>query len=218
VLRRWHAPYLGPWSRPAARRLRLQSLYRSVAACRLLWILRVRLSAVLSAALLWLPILRLLWLSVWRLSPIQQFAASQRRSRLSAALRADTKRAPPDPAGTASRGAATTSRRRTNSFDGSSGRLVPTLKAPASQADAASSAITNRNHRRQDKGMLDPQEFDQTASDCKTSCEVPPVETSRIGCRCDLVRQLREQPMPSQPSSVVHRFHPQDKPIWYGAR
>jgi hypothetical protein len=200
VLRRWHASYRGPWSRPASRRLRLQPLYRSVAACRLLWILRVRLSAVLSAALLWLPILRLLWLSVWRLPPIQQFAASQRRSRLSAALRADTKRAAPDAAGTASRGAASTSRRRTNCFDASSGRLVPTLKAPALQTDAASSAVSS-NHRRQDKGMLDPQEFDQTASDCETSCLVPPVETSRIGCRGALVRQLREQPCRRSPAT-----------------
>ena len=32
--------------------------------------------ALLPVALLWLPILRLLWLSVWRLPPIRLFAAS----------------------------------------------------------------------------------------------------------------------------------------------
>ena len=73
---------------------------------------------------LWLPILRLLWLSVWRLPPIRLFAASQRLPRFSAALRADARRAAPDAAGTASRGAATTSRRRTDCFDASPERLV----------------------------------------------------------------------------------------------
>ena len=87
-------------------------------------ILWVWLSALLPVALLWLPILRLLWLSVWRLPPIRLFAASQRLPRFSAALRADARRAAPDAAGTASRGAATTSRRRTDCFDASSERLV----------------------------------------------------------------------------------------------
>jgi hypothetical protein len=57
---------------------------------------------------LWLfPVLRLLWLSVWRLPPRQLFAASQWLSGVSATFWADAKRATPNAAGTATRGAAT---------------------------------------------------------------------------------------------------------------
>ena len=78
--------------------------------------------------------------------PIRLFAASQRLPRFSAAVRADARRAAPDAAGTASRGAATTSRRRTDCLDASARWLAGALRRLSAKNEQVWRPTGRRGH------------------------------------------------------------------------